>query len=383
MIIELRGVEFHNKGAELMLLAILEMVRSRFPAAVFVMEVGKLSPLSKQRKVGIYAKLEYHRFISRRMSLSDFGFLLPRFFISKAGVITEKEVEVILDGSGFAYGDYWGYRKAQMRLSNSIGRWKKAGKKVVLLPQAFGKFEEPKLQEEMRRIISNADLIFARDKSSHSYLSQVLESKNTFLRPDFTNLITGTLPASFNPQIAEIAIISNNKLVESGVFASKEAYVEFLNNVVEIVIEKGKKPFFLIHEGYKDLDLAVQVNAVFSKNIPVLVEDDPLAVKGIIGASQGVITSRFHGLVSALTQCIPCLCVGWSHKYLELMGDYEFSEGLLADTDLERGSLEKKIAMIVDEDSVEEIKGKLKVNSGIQKEHTSKMWEQVFELIGK
>jgi polysaccharide pyruvyl transferase WcaK-like protein len=384
MVIELRGVEFHNKGAELMLLAILEKVRSRFPSATFVMEVSRITPLEKQRKVGIYAKLELQKFRNRGRSISEFGFLIPKFLKNTAGVITEGDVDIILDGSGFAYGDYWGHEKAQMRLSNSIERWKSQGKKIVLLPQAFGKFEDVNLKKEMKRIISSADLIFARDKSSHAYLREVLENDgNTFLKPDFTNLIAGKVPLNFNGDQLQVAIIPNNKLVESGVFPSKDAYVAFLNSIAEIVVEKGKKPFFLIHEGKKDLNLAEQVNIVFARNIPILVEDDPLAVKGIIGVSEAVITSRFHGLVSALTQCIPCLCVGWSHKYLALMEDYDFSEGLLADADLERSHLEKKISMIIDKDSVTEIKKKLEVHSEMQKKRTNEMWEQVFELLEK
>ena len=382
MIIELRGVEFHNKGAELMLLAILEMVRSRIPSAVFVMEVSKITPLEKQRHVGIYAKMELQRFSRRGRSVSSFGFLTPEYLKRSGGLITEKEVDVVLDGSGFAFGDFWGAPYAHKRLSGCIKRWKKAGKKVVLLPQAFGKFEDPKLQEEMRTIISHADLIFARDQFSYKYLQGVqVNEENTFLRPDFTNLIAGKLPATFNAEELQVAIIPNNKLVESGTMASRESYLEFLNRLVDLVVQQGKRPFFLIHEGKKDLALAEAVNASFSKAVPVFVEDDPLAVKGIIGVCTAVITSRFHGLVSALTQAVPCLCVGWSHKYQALMEDYAYGEGLLSSADLEGPGLEQKISMILDPESSDVLRKNLKRNSEIQKEYSKAMWEQVFDLL--
>ena len=382
MIIELRGVEFHNKGAELMLLAILEKVRSRYPAAIFVMEVSKITPLEKQRKLGIYAKLEVQRLSNRGRSIGQFDFLTPGYLKRCGGMITENEVDVILDGSGFAFGDFWGVERAQLRLSNSIARWKKAGKKVVLLPQAFGKFEDPKLQDEMRRIISHADLIFARDRFSYSYLRKVQQNdSNTFLKPDFTNLISGWVPLYFDSSILEVAIIPNIKLVQSGMFPSKGAYLEFLKRTVEIVAAKGKKPFFLIHEGRKDLDLAEHVNADFGMNIPIIVEDDPLAVKGMIGRCEAVITSRFHGLVSALTQSVPCLCVGWSHKYLALMEDYDYAEGLLVDEDISAEGLTLKIAMILDEDRSAGIKKKLAANAVIQKDYANAMWDQVFDLL--
>ena len=382
MIIELRGVEFHNKGAELMLLAILEKVRSRYPSAIFVMEVSKITPLEKQRKLGIYAKLEMQRFNRRGKSIGQLNFMTPGFLKRSGGMITENEVDVILDGSGFAFGDFWGAERAQLRLSNSIERWKKAGKKVILLPQAFGKFEDQKLQQEMQRIIRHADLIFARDRFSYSYLQEVQRNDmNTFLKPDFTNLITGRVPAYFNAAALEVAIIPNNKLVQSGVFPSKAAYLAFLKRTVEIVASKGKKPFFLIHEGKKDLDLAEHVNSDYGLKIPIVVEDDPLAVKGMIGLCEAVITSRFHGLVSALTQSVPCLCVGWSHKYLALMEDYDYAEGLLVDRDLEGEGLMQKISMILDEDSGQAIKKKLAANAVIQKDYANAMWDQVFDLL--
>jgi polysaccharide pyruvyl transferase WcaK-like protein len=382
MIIELRGVEFHNKGAELMLLAILEKVRSRFPTAIFVMEVSKITPLEKQRKLGIYAKLEVQRLWNRGRSIGQFNFLTPGYLKRCGGMITENEVDVVLDGSGFAFGDFWGPEYAQRRLSNCIARWKKAGKKVVLLPQAFGKFENQKLQEEMKRIISRADLIFARDRFSYGYLREVQQNdSNTFLKPDFTNLIAGHVPLYFDAAALEVAIIPNNKLVQSGVFSSKAAYLDFLKRTVDIVAAKGKKPFFLIHEGRKDLDLAEHVNADFGMQVPIVVEDDPLAVKGMIGLCEAVITSRFHGLVSALTQSVPCLCVGWSHKYVALMEDYDYAEGLLVDKDLSAEGLTQKIAMILDEDSRAGIKKKLAANAVIQKDYANAMWEQVFDLL--
>ena len=47
MIIELRGVEFVNKGAELMLQAIVQKVRKELPNTIFVMEKTARSPTGK------------------------------------------------------------------------------------------------------------------------------------------------------------------------------------------------------------------------------------------------------------------------------------------------------------------------------------------------
>ncbi|MFD0794951.1 polysaccharide pyruvyl transferase family protein [Mucilaginibacter litoreus] len=384
MIVELRGVEFHNKGAELMLFAILEQVKKRFPDTIFVMEKTKNAPIHKQREVGIYTKFEIEKIRNRGIAIGKLMGLVPKAIRRNKGYILESEIDVVLDGSGFAYGDYWGYKNAKYRLSSKIVKWRKEGKKVIVLPQAFGKFEDKNIQREMKIIIENANLIFARDEYSLKYLRGVkVNDANTFLKPDFTNLITGVVPATFDADTMEVAIIPNNKVVESGVFASRQEYIDFLNNLCKIIKEKGKKPFFLIHEGVKDLRLAEAVNEQYNADVKILIEDNSLHVKGIIGKSQAVITSRFHGLVSALAQAVPCLCVGWSHKYEALMQDYNYADGLIGKKDFETDNLKNKINMILEDTSRNKIIENLKAMSAKQKELSKQMWNQVFEVLEK
>lgn len=380
MIIELRGVEFQNKGAELMMYAILNKVKAKWPDTIFVMEHrGGSAPISKQRAVGVYTKLNKKVY---GIDTAKLGAFVPKFIRRRFKFILPKEVDAVLDGSGFAFGDFWGEAKAGQRLANHIHKWKLQGKKTIVLPQAFGPFTQPALISKMETILNEADLIFARDKYSFDYL-KTLEAKqqHVFLKPDFTNLIKGVKPGSFNPDELEVAIIPNNKLLESSTFKDRNDYLEILCRIVTTVQSLGKKPFFLIHEGAKDLKLAEDVNAQYKLAVPILKEDDPLKVKGIIGLSKAIITSRFHGLVSALSQAVPCLCIGWSHKYLALMEDYGFVEGLLSNDDLHSDELVRKIELVVQPDTAKEISEKLFQAGKKQKELSEQMWEQVFEVL--
>ena len=57
MIIEIRGVGFVNKGAELMLRAILDQVGGRYPDVKFVMSPSlNGAPYIKIAQLGIYQK---------------------------------------------------------------------------------------------------------------------------------------------------------------------------------------------------------------------------------------------------------------------------------------------------------------------------------------
>jgi polysaccharide pyruvyl transferase WcaK-like protein len=378
-IIELRGVEFHNKGAELMLYAILDKVRKELPEAVFVMEMRLGVPLSKQRSIGIHTKLNMKKF---GIDTSYWGKFIPQNLRSKLGFVLEKDINVVLDSSGFAFGDFWGASKAGKRLADHIERWKIQGKKVIMLSQAFGDFQDETLKGKMSIILNHADLIFARDRYSYEYLQKIpANKKQIHVRPDFTNLLQGVVPTYYKPSIHEIGIIPNHKLLESNVFTSKEKYMEFLNSVIFLILKKKKKPYFLIHEGLKDLQIAEQVNKVYNLSVPVLKVENPLHVKGIIGNSAAIITSRFHGLVSALSQAVPCLCIGWSHKYLALMEDYHYAEGLIKDDSLYGTALELKIDLILDNTSTLKTKDTLKTFSIQQKELAENMWKMVFKLI--
>jgi colanic acid/amylovoran biosynthesis protein len=52
--------------------------------------------------------------------------------------------------------------------------------------------------------------------------------------------------------------------------------------------------------------------------------------RAMIGRCDYVVGSRFHALVFALSQGVPCTAVGWSHKYGELMALFDSGEDSIA-----------------------------------------------------
>lgn len=379
MVIELRGVEFHNKGAELMLLAILDKVRKTYPEVVLVMETRNTVGPEDKRRVGIKTKFQFRK---KGIDFSCLGWLIPKTVRTRKGMILEKEIDVVLDGSGFAFGDIWGADKAKSRLSDHIVKWKKEGKKVIVLPQAFGSFNDVDLQKEMRKLIAYADLIFARDTYSYNYLTELTShNTNVFRKPDFTNLLEGITPAYFKNRKKHIGIIPNYKMIETNVFNSESEYISLLVQLVSHIRGNNYTPYFLNHEGNKDLGLIHKTNASLESKVEVIDESNALFIKGIINESSGVITSRFHGLVSALSQSTPCLCIGWSHKYNALLEEYNYMEGLITMDDLVNGNLNSKINLITERESRIKIIDTLNKSALTQKNQSEKMWEMVFDTI--
>ena len=109
-------------------------------------------------------------------------------------------------------------------------------------------------------------------------------------------------------------------------------------------------------------------------------EDDPLRIKGIIGASQSVVASRYHALVSALSQGVPAVATGWSHKYTELFDDYGFPDGLLS-IDNDAGRIDATMTRLVDAEHSKQIALQLFETSARLKCLSEEMWSAVQSVI--
>ncbi|MEA2019552.1 MAG: polysaccharide pyruvyl transferase family protein [Campylobacterota bacterium] len=377
MMIEIRKANFVNKGAELMLFAILEKLKEHYPDAKFCMPADfSMTPYQKRAKLGLYQKAELFKFGIQWGSL--FGFL-PQRIRKMYGLVLEKEVDIVINAAGFAYSDQWGYYKTY-RLNRLIKRWKQNNSKVILLPQAFGPFKSKKMRNAIKEIIDKADLTYAREEISYDYLKEIVGDKdNVKLSPDFTNLVTGIVPENFDRENNKFCIVPNYRMIDKTSKEESDAYLPFMIKCAKYLKEKGQKPFILVHEGENDLILAQNMSDAIG-GIPIVKETNALNIKGILGVAEGTIGSRFHGLVSALSQGVPSLATGWSHKYQMLFKEYGFSDGIM-NVLMNDEDLYKKIDLILEVNSKRKIYDTLQKNSKILKTSSEQMWEEVFKLI--
>ncbi|MBE0471975.1 MAG: polysaccharide pyruvyl transferase family protein [Methyloprofundus sp.] len=381
-IIEIRKTGFVNKGAELMLFAVLEKMQQSYSDAKFAMVPSSSishAPYTRRAKLGLYQKPHLLR---REGKFDWIWYLLPKNVRDMYGVVLNREVDVVMDAAGFAYSDQWGTVSC-LELAVSCKQWRKNGTKVVLLPQAFGPFKNWLNRKAIKIAFDHADLVFARDKISYDYLVEVVgERPNLKLAPDFTNLIDGVVPDSFDKSSNRFCIVPNYRMVDKTSKVASEAYLPFMIEVTRYAYEKGQKPFILVHEGANDLMLAEEIRNAVSAEIQIIKETDPLKIKGILSVSSGTVGSRFHGLVSALSQGVPALATGWSHKYQMLFEDYGFPEGLLEVT-MSKNQIHSKLDLITNEATKLDISNKLKINSIRMKSEVEGMWREIIETVNK
>lgn len=379
-VIEIRKAGFLNKGAELMLYAALDRLSNEFPNAIFAMAPTRengVAPYSKRAPLGLFQKAELWK---KGLNFGLFANLIPAKLREMYGIILDNEVDIAIDASGFSYSDQWGSGSSK-QLSAFARRWKRKGTKVVLLPQAFGPFEKADVRTNIQDALKNVDLVFARERISYDHLTELeVNSASIFEAPDFTNLIKGEESALSQRLKGQVCIVPNYRMVDKTNSEASQAYIPFLTKAVQLLQTKGERVFFLVHEGKNDRYLAEQINASLDQEIEIVEETHPLRIKGILGSCKATIGSRFHGLVSALSQGVPSLATGWSHKYKMLFEDYGFPEGLLdvISTDTE---MEKKIDLIVGAQSSENLRATISARSDILKERSESMWSQVMSLL--
>lgn len=382
MLIDIRKVGFVNKGSELMLHAVLQKMQERYPEARFSVapryrECGGREQYLKRSELGLFQKAWLWAY---GVQFGNLAHLMPTRLRNMYGIVLDSEVDVVLDASGFSYGEQWGIKSCR-ELSTSVKQWRKQGTKVILLPQALGPYQSRKMIAAIKLVADNVDLIFAREQVSYQYLVDIVgERENIKIAPDFTNLVKGYLPSHFNTRANRFCVMPNYRMIDKTPHEVSNNYVSFLAKCIDYLIEKNITPFILIHEGKNDQMLASKIVGEVGRPIPVVQEPDPLKVKGILGACDGVIGSRFHGLVSALSQGVPALATSWSHKYQLLFDDYGFSDGIIEVTaDFEE--IKVQIDLITEEDTKSVIQKKVMDNSVKLKEASEAMWHDVFRLI--
>jgi polysaccharide pyruvyl transferase WcaK-like protein len=379
VIIEIRKAGFRNKGAELMLLAIVARLRAAYPDAMLTMipsVPNGSEPFARVTALGLYPKASLRRL---GIEWGGLAHLIPKRLRRRYGLILDREVDVVLDAAGFAYSDQWGLESSQ-ELARLTRRWRHHGTKVILMPQAFGPFSNNEIRQAIRIAVDNSDLVMPRDSSSFRYLTEVTGERDDVRQfPDFTNLIEGDLADGYEPEKFAVAIVPNVRMIDKTEAAASAAYLSFMTRCAERLQQLGARPYLLVHEGVDDERLATRI-AESVGDISIVQESDALRIKGIIGASHAVVASRYHALISALSQGVPAVATGWSHKYNELFEDYGFPEGVLS-VDDDAAHIDAILAKLVNADTNSEFAAQLELRSANIKARSEEMWVAVQSVI--
>ena len=380
MKILLSGVETHNKGAELMLYAILQEIERKYPdATVYIPYTRCKQGLGYVKTSLDFRYTPFSKFLYKVRAAKILKKLhLPIGWMSLANIV--RDADWFIDGSGFAFSDQFNIKDERVR------RWQTMLKglrnkdcKVVFLPQAFGPVEQQNTKKILKLISNKANIIMSREQVSYDYLrdSGVVDMNKVCLYTDFTSLVEGEFPMAYNHLKKGICIIPNMRMIDKGTI-SYEDYICLLSEIIEVSRDANRPIYLLNHEGKKDEALSYKCQKSVGGKIEVVTGLNALEVKGLIASAYLVITSRFHGLASALNGCVPALATSWSHKYKELYNDYELRDFLLPLDNLP--SARKKVMYLLTEEKNIDIRRHLSEQKPKIQTQTRAMWENVWNL---
>ncbi|WP_376694300.1 polysaccharide pyruvyl transferase family protein [Wenzhouxiangella sp. EGI_FJ10409] len=247
---------------------------------------------------------------------------------------------------------------------------------IVKVAQALGPFKSRINRLAAKLILPRLHHIFARGEITFSHL-QSLGLTNISEGTDLALAFSPTRNAE-SPWTAALPQLDNADrelvgIAPSAVAARKAAaanidYVDAMARLIDSISERGYWPILFPHsarpdserEHNNDLPLCRAIHAALARPDTCQLIDQELTtseLRDLIGTCTCVVTSRFHAMVGALAVEVPCLVVGWSHKYEEVLSPFGLEDQALDYRNCEQHQLTARFDHTVSHSA--EIRGKL------------------------
>lgn len=396
MIVEIHGAGFANKGAELMLHAVVAELRERLPEIESAID-PMYGPYPLRSSLGLYqvfpprshvgTKGFSRRFLFQRLVASmGTGKIQRALRIQQNlyGCINISEIDAFLDIAGFAYSDEWGSRPTR-DLASLTAYYKAQGKPIIFLPQAFGPFQRDETRSAIRKVLNNASLVFARDQQSYDYLLEFSSDPNKIHRsPDMT-LFYPRMSSSLSQSVSEkgyACVVPNIRILDRGEKAWGDKYHCCLSVITKELLQRGLDVKVVVHDNTgEDLMLARRICEECGSGAKLVQEEDPLVLKQLIGCSRIVIGSRYHSLVAAFSLGVPAIAIGWSHKYDMLFHDFDMDDFIFSSPAVPEETIVHRIHELIDMESSTSHRRKIDQRLQALYETNEKMWSLITEIL--
>lgn len=385
-ILALVGPWLKNKGDELMFRSVLaHFGAARIGAPAHLWPTGvpaELVPMLEPPTWADFANRSRWRNPIGLLRLAAKGAVLslkPSHSIALSGRVHTDRATSLLDCSGFGYGDAWTTRRMTKRYEY-YSRLKVGGAQIVMLPQALGPFEDREMRDAAKMLFSTCALIFARDADSYQHLKQLGLDDDVLLRqaPDISHLLPGKPPKDPKVWSRCVCIVPNARMLDRTETARASAYLDFLIDAVETAHALDFKPVLVLHET-NDQAIIDTINHRF-RNALRVIDEDAETTKGIFSCCHAVVASRYHALVSCLSQGLPCIGTSWTHKYDRLFEEYQH-ERFLVSPEGDRDQRRERLREVLGELGHTAAAARLTSLAIIQKEKVNSMWREVDEML--
>lgn len=248
-------------------------------------------------------------------------------------------LDVLFDVAGVSYID--GREKFLPYNVLTTVPFQRHGVPVVKLSQAMGLFESGVNRRAARWGLPPLTAVYGRGALTMEALKRHVPACQPAYAPDLAFLLA---PASGDAERHDVVVCPS-----SLVAAKDEQYAGRMAAFIRSQHEKGRSVALVAHSWRRnspkprnnDLYAIDQIKRELGgqADVPVFGEGlDAAHLKRVIGGAQVVVSSRFHGMIAALSSGVPTYVLGWSHKYREVLdvfelGDYCCSSSKMGTTD--------------------------------------------------
>lgn len=284
---------------------------------------------------------------------------LPRCFWSHGTLKQIAEADYLLDAAGISFGD--GREKFTVFNILTILPALAAGTKVIKVSQALGPFKNFANRCMAGIFLPRIETIYARGAKTAAYLEE-LKLKNVECMSDAAfSLICTDQDAQIARNLLrnvdksqKIIGISPSQVVFKLCEGMNKDYCGEMEKVAAEFIARGYHCVIFPHSARKGVekthnnDLPLLRKFVSRLQLPanqVTVIDDELEageLRMLIQQLDVLVASRFHAIISAMSEGVPAVVIGWSHKYQEVLEPFELDEFVMP---YDSFSAEKTVSM--------------------------------------
>lgn len=333
------GGELLNKGAQAMTFIAVNEVKKRFPNhEIYVLSEMDMCRSEEEKRKYAFKFMGWYPIKFAKCQSNP---LLRLICIVRNGrelreaEAIYKNTDMMIDISGYALGSNWSKHNCNYFLDH-LEFAHAFHIPMYLMPQSFGPFEfigkdGERLEKRIRKLLPRAKVICAREKSGYEALIQkyhlcnvllsydlVLNNKRIDLKNIFKEIPQLELP---NIEGDAVGIVPNIRIVEAG---GEEKAFKFYEAIIKELLRENKRVYVLSH-ATQDFELCKKISILFANEGQVVFlnqEFSCLEFGEIVKKFHFVVASRFHAIVHAYKNGVPCISLGWAIKYHDLLAEF-------------------------------------------------------------
>ncbi|MBR2519641.1 MAG: polysaccharide pyruvyl transferase family protein [Selenomonadaceae bacterium] len=323
------GANFGNKGAQSMLFTTIGEIRRRCPEAEFIFAHSQNFPVLNDNFT--FKEVFYNCKLIDVKADGSINFRYNNRTRFEETVAAIKNSDLVIDISGFALGNKWG-AKSSFNYLNHIKLARSFNVPMILFPQSFGGFEfgdaQTFLDDEISSAMTYPAKIFARERDGFIPLRKKYGLQNVTLHPDLVLSGQNVNPAEIfkiPPKISVskvlpescVGIVPNLRSFDlADPWQTLRIFYETINFLL-----RQKKYVYLFRHSAEDILPCQWLKSLFANEKRVVLWENDFSCfeyDAVCRQFDFLIVGRFHGIVHAYKNNVPCILFGWAVKYREL-----------------------------------------------------------------